>query len=120
MSPNNGIYPRKQQKPKTHMCIGKDLLHDGEPQNQQHQHQATLQPGEAVRRAMGKTLGPGKGMEEWMKWALQIQVNLRLNWEFVDFFFQIKIGYRRFTTLHLLGMVKWHSELENLGIKHLG
>lgn len=54
MSPNNGIYPRKQ-KPKTHMCIGKDLLHDGEPYNQQHQHrhQATLQPAEAVRRAMG-------------------------------------------------------------------
>lgn len=61
MSPNNGIYPRKQQKPKTHMCIGKDLLHDGEPYNQ-HRHQATLQPGEAVRRAMAWG-------EEWTKWA---------------------------------------------------
>jgi len=62
-------YPRKQQKQKTHMCIGKDLLDDGEPYNQQHQHrhQATLQPGEAVRRTMG-IMGPAWG-EEWMKWA---------------------------------------------------
>ena len=132
MSPNNGIYPRKQQKQKTHMCIGKDLLHDGEPYNQ-HQHQATLQPGEAVRHAMGNNWARARG---WRvdEVGLQIQVtyDLTRNWLI---FLQSKLGtgglplctclgwwnvfrVRNFRD-QTFGLTKW-CELQQLSVSFLG
>ena len=54
-----------------------------------------------------------------MKWALQIQVNLRLNSEFVDFF-----SNQNWVQEVYHFAPAWdgemYSELENLGNKHLG